>query len=363
MPNRLPILAVACAIFLFFSCTKLGTVGPPGPTGPAGAQGPAGPQGVAGPAGASILSGSGAPSDTLGAIGDFYLDFSTEALYGPKTASGWGNPYSLKGSTGATGPGGATGATGPQGPQGATGAAGATGATGATGAAGATGATGATGAAGSKIYSGGGAPAATLGAVGDYYFDNVNDLFYGPKTAAGWGTGVSLRGQTGPQGPAGTANVIYYAWVAFNGSDWTQGPNNTDGYSITFPELTDSILDNAVILVYLQSFTVLTHSGLAPDTTFTEYPVPSTFNDVFKGIGEMENIYYYVQPGDLSLQLTDEPTPTTWPTNVPEDSFVTSGGTSISYTYAYRVVIVPGGVLGTADPARYAHLQVRPTRQ
>ena len=45
----------------------------PGATGPTG------------PAGNTILNGVGAPDNSIGAIGDFYLDTSTTTMYGPKT--------------------------------------------------------------------------------------------------------------------------------------------------------------------------------------------------------------------------------------------------------------------------------------
>ena len=86
--------------------------------------------------GASLLTGAGSPDNTLGDEGDVYLDTDTTTLFGPKSASGWGDGVSLigpqgeqglagpagaKGDTGATGPKGETGdagAVGPQGPQG-----------------------------------------------------------------------------------------------------------------------------------------------------------------------------------------------------------------------------------------------------
>lgn len=37
-----------------------------------------------GPLGQRIYSGTGAPADTLGNEGDFYLDLTDRALYGPK---------------------------------------------------------------------------------------------------------------------------------------------------------------------------------------------------------------------------------------------------------------------------------------
>ncbi|HVU96314.1 MAG TPA: collagen-like protein [Puia sp.] len=106
------LLSIAISSLIFPSCKK-GTVGP------AGAAGTAGANGANGTNGNTILSGEGAPAANLGAIGDFYLDITTTALYGPKTAGGWGSPISLVGASGTPGiPGapGDSGATGPAGP-------------------------------------------------------------------------------------------------------------------------------------------------------------------------------------------------------------------------------------------------------
>ena len=56
------------------------------------ALGTSGPQG---PRGASVLSGNGAPSFSLGEIGDHYINKLTQELYGPKTSGGWGTPVDL----------------------------------------------------------------------------------------------------------------------------------------------------------------------------------------------------------------------------------------------------------------------------
>jgi len=175
--------------------------------------------------GNQILSGIGAPTETLGNVGDYYLDLSNSNLYGAKTAQGWGNPISLKGiqgdkgekgdtgatgqkgdkgDTGATGQKGdkgdtgATGQKGDKGDTGATGQKGEKGDTGATGQKGEKGNTGATGQKGdkgdtgtpgqngSKIYAGIGAPTINIGVVGDWYIDSQNKRLYGPKETSGW---------------------------------------------------------------------------------------------------------------------------------------------------------------------------------
>jgi len=107
-----------------------GPTGATGPQGPTGAQGPTGPAGAAGPSGAdglSVLNGTTDPAAGVGVDGEFYINTTTNNIFGPKAAGVWPAGVSLVGPTGATGATGATGvtgATGPQGPTGATGAAG-----------------------------------------------------------------------------------------------------------------------------------------------------------------------------------------------------------------------------------------------
>lgn len=73
-----------------------------GPTGPEAEQG------VAGADGSTILSGTGIPGADVGKRGDYYLDNASANLYGPKTASGWPTPLNLKGPKGDAGPAGTT---------------------------------------------------------------------------------------------------------------------------------------------------------------------------------------------------------------------------------------------------------------
>lgn len=74
--------------------TGIGVQGVPGPPG-ASVQGPIGPigltgsQGIPGTPGSKILSGTGIPSNAVGADGDYFLDQSQAYLYGPKVTGVW----------------------------------------------------------------------------------------------------------------------------------------------------------------------------------------------------------------------------------------------------------------------------------
>jgi len=106
----------------------------------------------------------------------------------PGVGGSWTSVWVLlaeKGDTGATGDKGDTGATG---------------ATGAQGPKGATGDTGATGQRGSVFYAGAGAPSSGLGVDDDMYFDQTNSEIYGPKSGGSWGSGTSIKGDTGLTG-------------------------------------------------------------------------------------------------------------------------------------------------------------------
>lgn len=97
-------------------------------------------------------------------------------------------PQGLKGAAGAAGPQGAPGAQGAQGPAGPQGSPGANGTNGTNG---------------NTVLSGSGAPAASLGSVGDFYIDTDFDDLYGPKTSSGWGGPTSLKGADGSPWTAG----------------------------------------------------------------------------------------------------------------------------------------------------------------
>lgn len=78
------------------------------------------------------------------------------------------------------------GPEGPEGPQGSEGIAGQDGAT---------------------IRSGMSAPTLTHGNVGDFFLDLSSGMLYGPKTAAGWGEPISLKGEQGPTGSEGASFI------------------------------------------------------------------------------------------------------------------------------------------------------------
>jgi hypothetical protein len=74
-----------------------------------------GPQGASGNA---VLSGTNAPVNGQGSIGNFYLNTTTGESYGPKTITGWGDPQEdiIIGLSGNMGPRGIAGPRGEQGP-------------------------------------------------------------------------------------------------------------------------------------------------------------------------------------------------------------------------------------------------------
>src|SRR5690606_21623830 len=150
MKKLLFVLALAG---LLWSCGKDGEIGPKGDKGEQGEKGLQGEKGVDG---TTLLSGNGVPQLTIGKTGDYYIDLSTSNLYGPKTSTSWGQSTSMKGEKGDNGSNGSNGKDG------------------------------------SKILSGTGLPISTEGAIGDFYFSKGYLAFYGPKTSAGWGSGVIL---------------------------------------------------------------------------------------------------------------------------------------------------------------------------
>jgi hypothetical protein len=126
-----------------------------------------------------ILSGAGVPGLGTGDIGDYYIDFTSYNLYGPKIDNdtvGWTGspPLNLKGGQGAQGE------VGPIGPDGNTGA---------------------DGADGNTLLYGDGPPTAGTGRPNDFYLDVINYEIYGPKSIGNtWPTAVSIKANIYAQG-------------------------------------------------------------------------------------------------------------------------------------------------------------------
>lgn len=119
--------------------------------------------------GGELLNGPAAPTAGDGANGDFWLDTSTNNLYGPKENGAWpATTISFS----------------------------------------------------EQILSGIVAPLSTLGKVNDYYFDSAKKELYGPKTASGWGVPTSL-------GEADYQNVLF---VKPNGSDSNTGASPSKAF-------------------------------------------------------------------------------------------------------------------------------------
>ena len=113
--------AASSSTTTYYACLKSGmlsNVGTSAPkcTSPAtqiswNQTGPQGPAGAPGAAGNTILSGTGAPTSTIGAAGNFYLETSDHTIYGPATRNCsvlpcktvWGTGTSLVGPQGAPG--------------------------------------------------------------------------------------------------------------------------------------------------------------------------------------------------------------------------------------------------------------------
>ncbi|MBB3055059.1 hypothetical protein [Mucilaginibacter gotjawali] len=230
-------------------------------------------------AGYVLYGGTTVPAASYGTVGAYYLDLLNGTIYGPKTASGWGSGLSLKGNTGAPGN------TGPK------------------------------GAAGSKIYAGGVAPAATTGAIGDYYLDRVTAFLYGPKTASGWGIPVTLKGPAGPPGnpgptgPAGKNANVFSDVFTLKGSDWLwnsqyvyeTSPGSYTEYFTRYyvrpnSKINADVLNNGMVLVYFTPSPVNNPNQWEPLPYQFDSSFGFTYNYEFvPAVGQVTLHYFFIQ--------------------------------------------------------------------
>jgi hypothetical protein len=167
----------------------------------------------------TVLNGKGAPSNTLGINGDFYIDTRSLLISGPKKSGKWPVARSLQGANGTNGTDGRNGndaknvatassVAGPAGPQGERGEKGIDGIAGSSGAAGIAGASGSTGPAGATGPAGSG----STGAQGPSGSNGTNGT-NGTNGSAG-GTGLTgARGETGTVGPSEVTDISIPTWT------------------------------------------------------------------------------------------------------------------------------------------------------
>lgn len=184
-----------------------------------GADGAAGTNGTDG---STIHVGAGAPSSGLGNNNDLYFDETAKELYS-KSAGAWTDIGSLKGDKGDTGAQGIQGIQGVPGATGPDGAIGPQGVKGDTGSTGAKGDTGDTGPIGSQFLEGSADPTSGVGATTDFYFQTTTKHLWS-KESGSWADLGSLKGDQGIQGPDGTAGTA--------GTNGTNGTNFLAGAGV-----------------------------------------------------------------------------------------------------------------------------------
>src|SRR5690606_18800227 len=145
----------------------------------------------------------------------------------------------------------------------------------------------------------------------------------GARGATGATGPRGATGATGPQGPAGTANVIYSNWLSFQQSqrDTVIDGTNLKVNHLPAPRLTQAIIDNGMIQVYMRFGT-------------TVLPLPYT-SDAGSGTGpaKTSTVSFIPRPGRLFL------------TRYTHDNTATVGFGSLQFRY----VLIPGGVQANAN--------------
>ena len=231
--------------------------------------------GAAGVDGKTVLSGSGAPNNSLGEDGDFYIDTASSnyTMYGPKIGGNWTtNPSkNLKGDAGASG---------------------------------------------SITYSGAGAPPGGTGVIGDYYIDtsSTNYTMYGPKLATGNWTGVTTLNLKGTQGAPGGAIIdvstpiktANYTMQATDGTKLIRFNTGASTLQITVPESLSAMPNGSQVIFAWESGAaggILKFVQGNPGTGPTLYSANSML--FFRAIGSMatvikisDTVYYII--GDLA---------------------------------------------------------------
>ena len=251
----------------------------------------------------TVLNGKGAPSNSLGINGDFYIDTRSLLISGPKASGKWPTARSLQGANGTNGTDGKNGndaksvstastVAGPVGPQGERGEKGSDGVSGSSGAAGAAGVAGAAGATGPAGPAGSG----STGSQGPSGSNGSN--------GAPGSTGA--RGETGTVGPSEVTDISIPTWTLQTATAYGFATSNGFGILKAGKSYQFSILiwgtTNSTSSPY--GLELLTSNGDVPSYFYTAMPYryameSTTSNKLgFSIVGTIK-----VGPTDLSLSV------------------------------------------------------------
>ena len=266
----------------------------------------------------TILNGKGAPSNTLGINGDFYIDTRSLLISGPKANGKWPAARSLQGANGINGKDGTSTKNvtttsivpGPIGPQGEPGEKGLDGVAGVNGVAGLSGATGAQGPVGATGSTGAQGPVGATGPAG-----SGTTGAQGPAGAIGargeTGTvgSVGARGETGTVGPSEVSDISIPSWTLQTATSFGFATSSGFGllkagksyqFSIMLWGTTNS--DGAFGLE------LLTSSGAAPSYFYTvmryQYAIDPTVTNKY-GFSVIGTIAVGVADVSLSIKIVD----------------------------------------------------------
>ena len=248
---------------------------------------------------------AGAPSNSLGADGDYYLNNTTGDVY-KRTAGAYAVVASIRGTTGATG---ATGATGP---------------------AGATGAT---------WRDGAGVPDNSIGANLDYYLNTANGDVYQRQSGAYVLTG-NIRGPQGIQGTAGATGAT--------GAAGTNGTNGTNGQGVPVGGTAGQVLSKIDATDYSTQWVAQSGGGIAATIVDAKGDIiAATAADAVARLAVGSN-------GQVLTADSVEATGLKWAT-------AAGGGTSGALTHIATTTVGVGGVASvvfSSIPSTYKSLRV-----
>jgi hypothetical protein len=281
----------------------------------------------------TILNGKGAPSNTLGINGDFYIDTRSLLISGPKANGKWPSSRSLQGANGVNGIDGKNGTSaknvttastvaGPVGPQGergekgvdgSAGSNGSAGADGLPGTAGAQGPAGATGPAGSGASGAQGPTGATgpagSGATGAQGSAGANGARGETGTVGSQGAS-GARGETGTAGSSEVTNISIPTWTLQTATSF--GFASSSGFGLLKAGKSYQIsiqlwgTTNSANSPY--GLELLTSTGVAPSYFYTvmpyRYALESTTSNKY-GFSVIGTITVGVADVSLSIKIVD----------------------------------------------------------
>jgi len=196
---------------------------------------------------------------------------------------------------------------------------------------------------GSRILSGTSVPSSSVGDIGDYYWNASGYLLYGPKSASGWGSGVALRGPKGDKGDKGDPGAVNVMYSDWLVFKWTNASSKEDIMNVHEPAITLDFIHGGGTVL---SYLLVLQTYKTDTLTAVMHPLPGSIPASAIGFGADGDRFNFDIGYDAiasRIELDVTGDAALGPNFLQDFLFVPDPVNPIYNRYRFRYILIPGG--------------------